>query len=340
MNSKQRDVIFQRWRGEIQRESRDVDALEQMLRRAMMDSDVREDTALQSLIRAEVQGRRVELAEQSRTAGSAAGARKTMSGRATPASEPSAPVSPEQVRDDFNRLVRLMATSLEQGNETETRSVFGRMRSLQQQHPEVIPPAAIAEYEQQTRVLQRHIKELSDEIADVGNRAVASARKGKEEELGLCMRRLVAIHAAHPRLLDNERLNRLRHEVAVAAEDRRQHRLIAHRLLERERAITAEIEKLAESVRAFHQAACAGTVSAEEMRRAEAAYLETVKSMRTYDGEWFPAIVLELADLLAEWTVPPLGAEAQIDRFLDGVTAGVEAIRAQMREIDERRDGK
>jgi hypothetical protein len=84
--------------------------------------------------------------------------------------------------------------------------------------------------------------------------------------------------------------------------------------------------------------ACTVPDTSEEFRKAEATYLRTIQKVRTYDTEWFSGVVLELADLLAEWTVPPLGAEGQIDRFLDSISRGLKRIRAEMREIESEQD--
>ena len=43
-----------------------------------------------------------------------------------------------------------------------------------------------------------------------------------------------------------------------------------------------------------------------------------------------------MADLLAEWTVAPLKAEGQIERFLDSTEASLDRIRAEMREIQSK----
>jgi hypothetical protein len=47
--------------------------------------------------------------------------------------------------------------------------------------------------------------------------------------------------------------------------------------------------------------------------------------------------VLELADLLAEWTEPPLRAAKRIDHFLESIRLGLKRIHAEMGEIDARR---
>jgi hypothetical protein len=338
MNTKQRDIVYQRWSGVIQREARDLNSLEQISARALADPDLHDDQTLQSMIRAELQKRRAEFeqelqAEQSR----AASLRSRADKQSTPPELiPAAP--PDEVREAFNRLARTLSTSLERDDGTETSAIFGKMRALHEQSPGVIPAAVIEEYEQRVEKLRVHIKQLTDEIAALAQQAVSASRKGSEQGLARSMRRLTAIHAAHPRLLDEPGLEDVRRNVADAADERRQHRLTTKNLLERERAITAEIKKLAAAVRDFHRVACAVPDTSEEFHQAEATYLRAIQKVRTYDTEWFSGVVLELADLLAEWTLPPLGAEGQIDRFLDSIEAGLDRIRAEMRRIQSEQD--
>lgn len=333
MNTKRRDGVFQRWSGEIAREARDLASLEQTRKRAMVDSDVREDLTLQSMIQAEVRKRRAELEEKPKSGQTSAAARKSGAESASVAPEPTPEEPPEVIREEFNRLVRSLCTSLEQGNETETRAVFKKMHALHTESPDVIPAAVIGQYEQRLGELRIHIKQLTDEIAILTEQALSATRDGNEQDLVHAMRRLTAIHAAHPRLLDEPGLEEIRRGVAHAAEERRQHQLTTKTLLERERAITAAIKAIAGVVRDFHQVACMAPDTSEEFRKAEAAYLRAIQTVRTYDTEWFTGVVLELADLLAEWTVPPLDAGGKIERFLDSIEAGLGSIRAEMRQI-------
>jgi hypothetical protein len=338
MNTKQRDVIFQRWSGVIHRETRDLVSLEQISTRALADRDVRGDPTLESMIRAELQKRRAELERQSQREESSTTPPEP---RPTWRSEPPKPVpttTPEQDRETFNALAQTLCASLERGDEKETRAILGKMQDLQERRPEVIPAAVIGEHEQRVERLRVRLQQLTDEIAVLAHQAVSASRDGNEQQLTRSMRRLTAIHAAHPLLLDEPGLEDVRRDVADAADERREHQLTTKRLLERERAITAEIKTLAVAVRDFHRVACAVPDTSEEFREAEAKYLRTIQKVRTYDTEWFVGVVLELADLLAEWTVPPLGAEGQIDRFLDSTTAGLKSIRAEMREIESEQD--
>jgi len=338
MNTKQRDVVFQRWSGAIQREARDLPSLQEVGRRALADPDVRGDSTLESMIETELQNRRAQLEQDLKDKEPPAAQAEP---RITSRSEPPKPVpttTPEQDVENFNRLVRTLSTSLERGDEKETGAIFAKMQALQERRPEVIPAPVIEDYAQRVEKLRVHIKQLTDEIVALAERAVLASRNGKEQDLARSMRRLTAIHAAHPRLLDEAGLEDVRREIADAADERREHNLTTKKLLERERAITAEIKVLAAAVHEFHRVACTVPDTSKEFRKAEATYLRTIQKVRTYDAGWFSGVVLELADLLAEWSVPPLGAEGQIDRFLDSIDAGLDRIRAEMREIESEQD--
>jgi hypothetical protein len=338
MNTKQRDAVFRHWHSLIQREIRDLASLDQIGTRALNDPDVRDDATLQSMILADLEQRRAEFEpeQQSQQPPTAAPESTPDVRPAPPGPVPATP--PDEVREAFNRLAQTLCASLERGEEKETRAIFGNIRALQEQSPEVIPAAVIGEYEQRVEKLRVHIKQLTDEIAVLAQQAVSASRNGSEQDLARSMRRLTAIHVAHPRLLDEPGLEDVRRDIADAADERRQHQVTTKKLLERERAITAEIKTLAAAVRDFHQVACTVPDTSEEFGKAEATYLRAIQKVRTHDTEWFLGVVLELADLLAEWTVPPLGAEGQIDRFLDSISAGLDSIRAEMRQIESQQD--
>jgi len=251
MNTKQRDVVFQRWCGEIGREARNLPSLEQTSRRAMGDSDVREDPTLQSMIRAEVQKRRAELEQRPKVGREPPAARKSEPDGGSPSPEliPEAP--PEQIREEFNRLAQTLSELLERRAESETIAVVGRMKALHKQSPGVIPAAVMENYEQRVKELRIHIKQLNDEIALRTEQALSATGDGNEQDLARSMRRLTAIHAAHPRLLDESGLEDIRCGVARAADERCQHQLTTKTLLERERAITAEIKAMPASFATF-----------------------------------------------------------------------------------------
>ena len=334
MNTKQRDRVYQHWSGVIQRETRDLATLDLVAARALTDRAVRGDSTLESMIRADIENRRVELEQEIQIAQSSAATAKSRLAEPSVQSEPTPAAIPEKVRAVFKELAQTLSTSLEDGDEEDTRAVFAKIRALQKQSPEVIPATIVRQYEQRVKKLRDHLEQLKGEIVVLAEQAVSASRAGSKQDLARLMRRLTAIHVAHPRLLDEPGLEDVRRDVSVAADERRQDRRTTQELLVRQRAIAAEIKKLAATIHEFHRVACAAPDTSEEFRAAEATYLRTIQKVRTYDTDWFSGVVLELADLLAQWTVPPLGAEGQIDRFLDGISAGLAGIRAEMRQIE------
>lgn len=338
MRTKERDIVFQRWSGAILRETRDVASLEQVCARALADPDVRDDATLQSMIRSEVQQRRIKL-ERELQAKRPAKARPT-DHRET-ASAPPPPTSAatvDELRSTLSRLSGTLSASLERSNENETAAAMAQLRALQEANPGVIPAASVAAYEQRVGELRDHLHQLREQVETLVQQAVAASRAGSEQNLARAMRRLLAIHAAHPTLLDEKRLDVIRAAVADAAEARHQHQATTRKLLERERAIAADLRGLAAAVHQFHRVACTMPSTSAAFHEAEAAYIRTIQQVRACDTEWFSGVVLELADLLAEWTLPPLEAEGQVDRFLDGITAGLESIRAEMQVIESEQD--
>jgi hypothetical protein len=338
MKTKQRNIVYQHWSEVIQRETRDLAALELIGTRALADRDVRGDPTLESMIRADLQKRRDELEQEMQRERSLAAFAESRSDEPSVPSEPIPTAPPKQVREAFDLLAQTLLASLERSDDKETHAAFAKIRTLQEQNPGVVPPTTVADYERRVGALRAHRQQLKDQIAALAQQAVSASEQGSEENLARSLRRLTAIHAAHPRLLDEAGLNEIRAAALRAAEERRQHQLTIKKLLEHERAITAKIKTLAAAVRDFHQVACSVSNTSEDFHKAEATYLRAIQKVRTYDTEWFSGVVLELADLLAEWAVPPPEAEGQIDGFLDSISAGLECIRAEMRDIESEQD--
>lgn len=335
MAPNKRDIVLQRWSGVIKRESRDIAALEAVRARAESDADVRDDPTLQGMIRAKIEDRRNKIEQELRGRVPSQGSSQP---RPTNRTEPPVPapfVTPAMVKQTFDRMANSIFASLERGNDSEAVTFLEKLRSLHAEHPGIIPDATIAVCERRVNELRAHVGKLRERVSALREEAVVAARSGTEQDVARAMRRLLAVHAAHPALLTELQLDEIRARMIRAADERSQHDQTTRRVLERERAVAAEIKTLAESVRALHQATCTLPASRESVREAEAAYLRTMERVRDYDTEWFLALVLEMADLLAEWTVAPSGAEGQIDRFLEGVRAGVDRIQSEVSQIEE-----
>jgi hypothetical protein len=330
MNTKQRDLVFQHWRSVMQREIRDLTSLEQIGARALSDPDVRDDATLQSMIRADLEQRRAEFVPEQQT---------QEPSTAAPESRPNVrPAPPEEVRAAFDRLAQTLGECLERGDEDQTRAAWGQMRALQEENRGVIPTAALEQYERLVEKLRTHLEHIRDQVVALAQQAVTASRRGDEQAVDQSMRRLLSIHVAHPCLLDESGLDGIRDDIIQATDEHHEHQLTARKLVERGRAVAAEIKRLAAVVHEFHRVARSAPHTSEEFHSAEAAYLRAIQEVRVHDKEWFVGFVLELGGLLAEWTIPPLGAEDRIDRFLDRISASLDSIRAEMRDIETEQD--
>jgi hypothetical protein len=338
MSDKKDEIIYQHWTRVIQYESRDLTALELNAARALDDRDVRGNPSLEGMVKAAIQKRRSDIERDTAAARSQAASADSATAQPSLPATPAPAMSPEQISKSIKQLARTLAASLPLGDENTAQATLGRIQSLHKLNPGVIPVSEVAEYERSVAKLRVHLQQLRERIAALSGRTISAAERGQEDDLAQSLRRLNAIHIAYPDLLDETRLNEIRVAALHATSERRQHRRTTRELLERERAIATEITKIAVVVRDFRKAACEFPDTAAEFREAEAKYILAIQSMRKFDTEWFSGIVLELADLLAEWAVPPPAAAGQIDRFLEGINKGLDDIRVEMRQIKDGQD--
>jgi hypothetical protein len=356
MNTKERDAVFQHWRSVILRETRDLASLERVGARALQDREVRADATLESLIQGELAGRRAEIERDQQSEESAnrqsrpAVRRSDYVGRRTtaPASReprpesgsappPPVPLPPAPAQAAFDRLAQTLSGWLMRGDEDEARAVYEQMRVLQEESCGVIPAGALPPYEDKVAKLRTRLGQFRVQIAALVQQAIAASQNGDEQAAATLMRRLAAIHVTYPRLLDEARLEDIRAEI-VHANEEHDDGLTARQLVERERAVTAEIRKIAGAVHEFHRVVCEVPDSSAEFRSAEAAYLRTLQEVRAHDPEWLAGFVLELANLLAEWRIPSRVVGKQIDRFLESVRLSMKRIHAEMGQIDAKQD--
>jgi hypothetical protein len=210
------------------------------------------------------------------------------------------------------------------------------MRAFQEESHGVVPAAAVQPYEQQVAKPRTRLEEFKVQIPALVQQASAASRHGDEQAVAKLMRRLTAIHVTHPRLLDEAELENIRAQIVLAGEECADG-LTTRKLVERERAVATEIKRTAAAVHEFHGVVCVVSDTSVEFRDAHAAYLRTLQEVRAHDTEWLAGFVLELAELLAEWSEPPLRAATRIDHFLESIRLGLKRIHAELGEIDTRR---
>ncbi len=358
LTAKQRDAALQRWRSLIMRECRDLGSLERISARALQDRDVRADAQLLSMVQAELERRRAELQREQQSEQRvqpssrppseyrSSASRRDESGwrtspdlasesqsAARPAPPDPTPPAPDPDRAALRELVADLSEALKSGDEAAARTVCAQLRTLHGRRSEFVSAGDLERYEQRIEKLRARLEEFRGQIGTMARDALAAARRGEAEAAAKLMRRLSAIHVSHPRLLDEPGLERIRQEI-LGANEGHEDRLTTHRLIERERAVAAKMKRLAAAVDDFHRIVCTVPETSAEFRRAEKAYLQVLEEVRLHEEDWLAEFVLELADVLAEWSVPPPGAEQQIDRFLEKVRVGIERIHKKMGEID------
>jgi hypothetical protein len=358
LTAKQRETALQKWRSLFMREGRDLDSLERISARALQDRDVRADAQLQSMVQAELDRRRAELQREQQSEQraqpsskpppkyrSSASRRDDPGWRTSPDADPEyrpearrvppdpTPPAPDPDQVAYRQLVEDLGEALKGGDEDAARATLEQMRTLHEKTGRIISASDLERYEQRIEKLRARLEEFRGQIDTMARDALAAARRGDAEAAAKLMRRLSAIHVAHPRLLDEPGLERIRQDIVVANEGH-EDGLMTRRLIERERAVAAKMKRLAAAVDDFHRIVCTVPETSAEFRRAEKVYLQVLEEVRLHEEDWLAEFVLELADVLAEWSVPPPGAEQQIDRFLEKVRVGIERIHKKMGDID------
>jgi hypothetical protein len=332
MNVKKREAIFQQWRSQILREARDFASLADVGQRALSDAEVIADPVIEGMIRAEIEERRSEFTLEDKMRDTPVVPRRTRDATLVSSSQAAQP-PPLDWKAAFDAQARTAAASIEHGDEPQAAFAVNRLCELQREHSEFISVESVESYVERLKRLRHRLAHLEGQIDGLLHQALSAARRGDDQQVSQCTRRLSSLHAAHPRLLPRERLDVIREQI-IQASDVREHREAAHRLVERERAVAAEIKKLADSVHQFHLTARSVPHDRDEYHRAEAAYLRVVREVRAHDREWLSGYILELADLLAAWGDPPPEAEANVDRFLRGVRASLHHIQEEIHEIE------
>lgn len=361
LTAKQRDSAFQHWCSQITRESRDLAALDRMSARALQDRDVRNDPLLQSMIRAEVERIRTELQremqreEQDRrrptpppqhypsaarhvTVSRSAGYTDTAASSVIPPSTPLARPLPDPDEVALHQLLESFTTALKGGDEDAAQTLCAKLRTLHSRRSEIVSAAQLEQCEQRITRLHDQLDDHRRRIAEMAEQARLAAQAGDAHAVLALMHRLTAIHVAHPRLLDDAGLRNM-HAAVARANEGHDDRLTTRKLIARQRAVASELKRLAGAVSAFHRAVFNHPESRAEYQRAALGYAHALRGTRLHEKDWLTDFVLELADVLAKWNVPPPGAEEQIDRFLETLRVSLKRIHRKIGEIDRRHGG-
>ena len=325
------EAIYERWCSAMQREMRDANSLDAVLRRALGDSDVRDDPALMDKLRQFAATRHAELRAASHrptTRGSS-----EVHSRVVPESDVPAAPSPAQTLATFVQLSKRFHAALEQFEEHDAETIFRHIEQFREEAPDVITPGMIRTLARDLASHRESRHQLLTRIDTEAKQAARASTRGDHESAGQLLRGLSSIHAAHPKVLSQQQLDAIRQAVIDAA-DEHEHRNAVHEIVAKERRIAKELKSLSDTVHRFHKLARQVPHDREEFHRAEAEYMKTVREVRSHDGEWLAGVILDLADLLAAWRDPPPEKQEQVDHFIDRVRSSLKHLRGEIREID------
>lgn len=360
LTAKQRAAALQHWCSLIMRECRDLAALERLRARAQQDRDVRADPQLQAMVQAEFERRKADLqreaqreqGERQRTVSPPRHYSETSRVRddglapfldelnretALPPTAPPQPPPADPDRLAYRELSEAFDATFKTGDGRAAGAVCAELKLLHERRADVVSAADLDKYGERVRKLNEQNEEHRRQIAVLAEQAQTAAQRGNAPKAVKLLRRLTAIHATHPHLLDERGLEEARDHVAQASEGH-DDRVITRELVQRERAVTTEMKQLGQAVSAYHRAIFHQPEDPVERRRAARLYLRVLREVRLHEKDWLTDFVLELGDVLAKWSVPPTGAKQQIDRFLEKLRVSLRRIHRQMGEIDRASD--
>lgn len=335
-----REAVFQQLSAEIMREARDLFSLASAASRALGHADVRRDGLLAGMVRSCIAAREAELrsklAEQRRLEHGAE-PRSPHGFQPVAGVQPEAPRPPDvyekpHVLASFERMRREYDERLVHFELDRAREWLKKIEDLHTRYPAFVSAAALERCKlDMTRVEQKR-SQLEAEIDLLARSAVEAASMGRHEEAAQALKRLSSMQATRPQLFANDRFQRIRDEIAAAGE-RFEHREASQALVARERAVAAEIRKLADCVRRFHRIARETPHDCPAYMQAEAEYRAAVREIRHHDKDWLADLMIELDEILEALHDPTGRAEEQVSRFLATVRTALNQTIAEIRQI-------
>lgn len=324
-----RDKLYEHWRAQIMREATSLDALASVESRALGDRDVRADAELGAMVQRYVAQCRAQLLHERVQRDRELKSRAPVPHRPSQPNVLSDALRKENAERQLARLEAELHDHVVHLHEQQAHTALARLKQLQNDHPDIVSTDRIAACEQRVARLGERIVRFRDHIEQRRAQAREATIRGDQRKAVSALRHLSAIHGSHPQLLPEERLERIRQDI-IEASEQQEHQTAARALVEKERAVAHEIRRLAQTVRRFHQIARQEPHDAPEFLKARKAYEQAVRDIRAHDERWLVELVLELADLLAEWGHPPESARRHVDHFLDSVRKALNTLRGEV----------
>lgn len=334
-----RDGLVQQLSAEILREASDLQALEIVAHRVLTRSDVRQDSQLESTLRAfvgqcrsEVQGRMERQRKEENQRRDSLRPSASFFSQFVPAAAP-APLSSRELNlRSYERLRRLLDEKLAAFDVDAGGRLLGQIQEFQQLHPDVVSAASLERCRMDLARSKERRDQFLAEVDLLGQAAIRAARAGKLDESTKALKRLSSIRASRPTMLSEARLNEIRVAIENAG-DHFEHREANRELVRRERDVSEELRKLAMIVHEFHVLSHEIPIGDPRYAAAEQNYRAAVREVRHHDQEWFADLMVELDELQDEVHDTTGRAAEQVARFLHSVKVSIAQIVKEIREV-------
>ncbi|MBI5865322.1 MAG: hypothetical protein HZB38_12595 [Planctomycetes bacterium] len=333
---RKRDFTFQQISAEILREVVDLQTLQVASRRAMNHPEVRADAHLEAEVRGyltqleyEIRGRMSrQQSEELHPRVEAEIGWKPVQTAETKAPTPAR----EFVLAGFERLRRVYDERLLHFDLDAARRLLGQLDQYQEANRSVVTPAMLERCRLDMARTEQRAAQYRLEVDALARAAAQGARAGRMDEAAKALKRLSSIHASHPHLLSESRLNEIRSMIEDSS-DHYDHREASRALVQRERSVAEELRKLADAVHAFHRVSHEIPHGDPRFGDAEKQYYDAVRSIRHHDKEWLADLMLELDDLVTELHDESGRSGAQVARFLHSVKAAIAGVVKEIRQV-------
>jgi len=330
-DAKHREAVFQQVCGDVMRETRDLQSLQQAGSRALSHPDVQRDSILAGMVRGFLLEREMDFKsrQQERHPAEQAGShlRHAFGDRV----EDRGPTK-AQLQSAFQKQRMEFEEQSAQFEETASRAALLQMRGMLKRHPEQIDKSALEECEEKHAKLVARCDVYRQQIEELTQQAVDAARRGDQKTASWTLRRMSAVHQMRPMLLPADRFAVLREQIIRAGAEHDHHEAL-RALASRERVVAAEIKKLGEVVDRYHKAAQQLPHDDPRYLRIQAQYERAVAEIRSHDTEWLAELMIELDTLLEDLEDASGQADTQVDRFITSVRTALHRLRKEIQTI-------
>lgn len=337
-DNRRRDVVFQQLSADVMREAHDPSSLSSVSQRAMHHPEVCRDPTLAGMMRAFIAEREGEL----RARLAAARAENDHIAIREPAqpveASPRGTPSVSQIRMGFERLQHEFEERLVHFDLSTARKTLERIEEMQKRYPDALNMAIVGRCRVDLARVETRKAQYEQEIERLAASAAEAAQRGDHDQAARALQRLSSLHATRPQLLPDTRYKSIRDRIEASGEQF-EHREVAKALLARERAVAAELRKLAGIVHDFHVTARRAPHDSPEYLAAEQVYRAAVKEIRHHDSNWLADLMIELDEMIEELHDPTGRAEAQVNRFILSVRTALGQIIREAREIASEQAG-